>query len=50
MTDSIQFHLPFDAPVDVTDARCGQVLNEKQPTANQYDKRLFFQVGATRRR
>ncbi len=25
MTDSIQFHLLFDAPVDVTDARCAKV-------------------------
>jgi hypothetical protein len=32
--DSIQFHLPFEAPFDVTDARYGQVLNEKQLTAN----------------
>jgi hypothetical protein len=31
------------------DARYGQVLFEKQPTANQCDGLFFFQVGATRR-
>ncbi len=35
------------ASVDVTDARYGQVLNEKQPTANQCDGLFFFLVGAT---
>jgi hypothetical protein len=40
--DSIQYHLPFDAPFDVTDARYGHVLNEKQPSANECDGRFFF--------
>ena len=39
-----------DASVDVTDAHYGQVLNEKQPTANQCDGLHFFQVGTTRHR
>jgi len=34
------------ASVDVTDARDGQVLIGKRPTANQCDGLFFFQVGA----
>ena len=36
--------------VDITDARYGQVLNEKQPTAYQCDGLFLFQVGTTRHR
>ena len=39
--------VPF---VDVTDARYGQVLNDKRPTANQCDGLFFFPVGAITQR
>ena len=35
----------LDDSVDPTNAHYGQVLNEKQPTANQCDGLFFFQVG-----
>jgi len=33
--------------VDQTGARCGQVLDEKQPTTNQCGGLFFVQLGAT---